>query len=206
MKKQINVKGLACPQPVLNVKKELEQSDITVLEVISDSDVSKENIVRLANNLGHSVLVTQQGNEYTILITKNDSVAKANPPVASPTSMPTTCESSNSSWVVYISSDTIGQGDVALGEILMRSFLKTLLETKPLPSKMLFVNRGIFLTTQGSAVLNTLKELAQKGVVLLSCGTCLDFYHRKEILEIGSITNMMEIVESLRTACKIVQP
>jgi intracellular sulfur oxidation DsrE/DsrF family protein len=69
---------------------------------------------------------------------------------------------------------------------------------------LLFVNSGVFLTTEGSESLEALKELEKRGVEILSCGTCLDYYHLKEKLMVGKVTNMFEIVEKTtgkRTLC-----
>ena len=41
---------------------------------------------------------------------------------------------------------------------------------------------------------------------ILTCGTCLDYYHRKEKLLVGDITNMYSIVETLEKADVVVKP
>jgi peroxiredoxin family protein len=51
------------------------------------------------------------------------------------------------------------------------------------------------LTTEGSDVIDILKQLEEKGVEILSCGTCLDFYNLKDKLSVGRVTNMYEIAE-----------
>ena len=88
----------------------------------------------------------------------------------------------------------------------MRSFLKTLLDLKPIPSNLIFINSGVRLTTEGSAVLETLKALSEKGVDILSCGTCLDFYGLKEKLKVGIISNMYDIAQSLLEADRLIRP
>ena len=47
---------------------------------------------------------------------------------------------------------------------------------------------------------------ARKKLSALSCGTCLDYYHRKEQLLVGGITNMYSIVETLEKADVVVKP
>ena len=71
---------------------------------------------------------------------------------------------------------------------------------------MFFVNSGVFLTTEGSDVLETLTELADAGVEIFSCGTCLDYYRRTENLRVGGVGNMSGTVEGLLGAGKIVIP
>jgi len=69
---------------------------------------------------------------------------------------------------------------------------------------MIFMNSGVSLTTEGSEVLELLKAMEEKGVELLSCGTCLDYYGLKEKLAVGKVTNMYAIVEAITTASRSV--
>lgn len=108
--------------------------------------------------------------------------------------------------VVYINSNLLGVGEEALGAILMRSFLKTLLDLNPTPSKLIFINSGVRLTTEGSEVLESLKAISEKGVEILSCGTCLDFYGLKQKLKVGIISNMYDIAQSLLEADRLIRP
>jgi hypothetical protein len=70
---------------------------------------------------------------------------------------------------------------------------------------MMFVNTGIFLTTEGSEVIEALEKLGNRGVEILSCGVCLDFFNRREKLRAGSITNMFTIAESLLRTGSVVR-
>ena len=106
--------------------------------------------------------------------------------------------------VILITSDRLGTGDEELGKILMKSFLNTLWDYKIKPSKVLFINRGVMLATEGSEVLETLELLEKEGVEIFSCGTCLAFYAIKEKLRVGKVTNMPFTVDSLLTASKVI--
>lgn len=88
-----------------------------------------------------------------------------------------------------IAGDLFGSGDAVLGEALMIAFINILPEAGPRPAKMLFINRGVMLTTEGSRVLDTLQQLEREGVQLFSCGTCLNHYQLKEKLRVGQVTN-----------------
>ncbi|MDY6863071.1 MAG: sulfurtransferase-like selenium metabolism protein YedF, partial [Thermodesulfobacteriota bacterium] len=61
------------------------------------------------------------------------------------------------------------------GEMLMGGFLNTLIDSDPKPEKVIFINYGVMLTTEGSEVIETLALLEERGVKILSCDTCLDF-------------------------------
>jgi selenium metabolism protein YedF len=106
---------------------------------------------------------------------------------------------------MLVASDQLGSGDEALGQLLIASFINALPEAKPRPSKIMFINRGVMLTTEGSRVLDTLKQLEKDGVQIFSCGTCLNHYQLKEKLKVGQITNMYDTVNSLLNAEKVVR-
>lgn len=54
--------------------------------------------------------------------------------------------------------------------------------------------------------LEDMKALAEEGVKIFTCGTCLDFYGMKEKLAVGEVTNMYDIVENMERAKKIIRP
>lgn len=87
-----------------------------------------------------------------------------------------------------------------LGEILMKSFIYTVTETEPLPKTIVFYNSGVYLTVKDSPVLDDIKVLAENGVEIISCGTCLDFFGLKEELAVGEISNMYTIYEAIKNA------
>lgn len=108
--------------------------------------------------------------------------------------------------VVLITADGIGRGDEELSRILMRSFLKTLKEANPQPSAIYFLNRGVFLTTEGSELLAELRDFAARGVAIFSCGTCLDYYELRDKLAVGEVGNMAATVQALMSAGHVVAP
>ncbi len=108
--------------------------------------------------------------------------------------------------VVLFSSDRIGEGPEELGRVLARSFVKTLRELGTVPWRMVFLNTGITLTTEGTPIGEDLRALESAGAEILSCGTCLDYFQAKEKLVVGRVSNMREIVETLGRAGRLVRP
>jgi hypothetical protein len=53
--------------------------------------------------------------------------------------------------------------------------------------------------------LDPLRTLADRGTEILSCGTCLDFYHLKEKLQVGVVSNMFTIAQRLTGAGRLIQ-
>ena len=96
---------------------------------------------------------------------------------------------------VMIATDVIGTGDETLGRNLMKSYIYSLTEEELKPTTIIFLNRGVYLTTKGSPVLELIKQLENDGVEILSCGACLDYYGLNDSLEAGNVTNMYSNVE-----------
>ena len=48
---EIDARGLACPKPVINTKKELDNIEQGIVIVTVDNDVAKQNILKLSSSL-----------------------------------------------------------------------------------------------------------------------------------------------------------
>ena len=108
--------------------------------------------------------------------------------------------------LLVIGSSGIGQGEIDLGEKLMSSFLSMVHDSGQIPARMIFLNSGIFLTTDGSPMLDLLKRFEAEGTTILSCGACLDYYGRKEKLRIGRPTNMKDTVAAMLSFKRVIRP
>lgn len=203
----VDTRGLPCPQPVVAARKALLAPGAAAVRVLVDNQVSVENIRRMARSQGWNAAVEGQGAEVRMLLTRlgADPQAAAEAPATAGRVPPATPEPKPPT-VVLVSSEFFGTGDEALGRILTRAFIKTLGELDPLPAKVIFVNSGVRLTTEGSELISDLVALAGRGVEVVSCGTCLDFYKLKESLRVGTVTNMYDIASSLCAAERIVRP
>jgi selenium metabolism protein YedF len=108
--------------------------------------------------------------------------------------------------LLVLGASGIGQGEPDLGEKLMGAFLEKLLESGRLPAKIICMNSGIFLTTEGSSMLEIFRKIESGGTEILSCGTCLAYFNRTEKLCIGKTTNMKETVAAMLEYGKILSP
>jgi len=193
----IDCRGLACPQPVVTTKQALDQLKEGEMIVIVDNASSCNNVERFAQSQGCSVDIKEKGEDFYIHIQKVSDKGKAEA---------TQLEEKVKKVVVYINSHLLGIGDDALGAILMRSFLKTLMDLEIKPSRLILINSGVRLATEGSEVLETLRALSQKGIEIFSCGTCLDFYGLKQKLKVGVVSNMYDIAQTLLEADRLIRP
>jgi selenium metabolism protein YedF len=198
----IDARGKTCPQPVVMTKRALESLEEGVLTVMVDNPTACEDVERYAKSQGCNVDVQQQGEGYFLSIVKGDpcevgtEVKSGERPVAS----------REPRVVVYVGADQMGAGDEELGRILIRAFFKALKDVDPKPQKLIFVNSGVKLTTEGSDVIESIKELEVLNIGILSCGTCLDYYHLKDKLKVGLVSNMFDIASSLMEADRVIRP
>jgi selenium metabolism protein YedF len=191
--KTIDCRNMACPLPVVTVKRAMEETPGEALKVLLDDGAPRENVTRFAVNRGFHVDETQLDGGYAILISGNAGEALA------------TKREKSGETVMLIASDRLGDGPEELGRLLMKNFINTLVEVPEALDRMLFVNTGVLLTTEGSEVLEALEKLGNRGVDVASCGICLDFFNLKDKLKAGTITNMFTIAESLLKAGSVIR-
>ena len=56
---ELDARGLACPKPVINTKRELEKIEQGVVVVTVDNEIAKENILKLAKSMSYEANVTK---------------------------------------------------------------------------------------------------------------------------------------------------
>ena len=200
----VNAIGDACPIPVVKTKKAIEAltADETVV-VLVDNETALQNVTKAARTMGFEVqqeTVSDKEFKITIQVVKGVAAPAEEAPAAC------CCEGYKKNYVVAVSSDKMGEGSEELGKVLIKAFFFALTQQDELPGTIIFYNGGVKLSTEGSPVLEDLKNLAAQGVEVISCGTCLNFYQLSEKLAVGEVSNMYDIVEHLRKADVIVKP
>lgn len=199
MSKQLDVRGLSCPLPVIEARKVLKSMTTGSLEVLVDNEIAIKNLEKMAGQMGLKYGLEQSvPEEYRIRIFLKE--------VGEDPSEKSQSEKIQAGKVVVITSEFMGGGDPTLGKILLKGFIYTLTELEQYPEKVLLYNSGVKLAIGGSDSLTDLKKLEDNGVEILSCGTCLDFYQITGDLSVGSVTNMYEIAQSMMGANEIIQP
>jgi selenium metabolism protein YedF len=113
-------------------------------------------------------------------------------------------EKMKTNFVYFITSDKIGSQDPELGARLMSTFFLKLIQVGSLPSHILLMERGVQLLLTDSPCLDPIKVLEGRGVEILACQTCLDYYGVKEKIGAGKISNMPEIIEAMQAAGKAI--
>ena len=195
MGKEINATGSACPKPVMMTKKALDADND--IEVLVDNETAAKNVSMFASSRGHKVSCAQERpNLFRVHIEKQEGTEQCGD-IAAFTSGPT---------VFVFSSNIMGRGDEALGAVLIKAFIHTTTELDRLPDVMIFFNAGVKLVASDSETSADIKSLEERGVKVLVCGTCVNYFSLSEKLAAGTVSNMYDILDTMNTAGRIVNP
>ncbi len=196
--KQIDARKLSCPAPVLATKEAVESEHPEIIQVLVDNDAARQNVARFLESRSYQIVVQPDGPDFRVTGTSD---GKAVPEDKTAKKVE---DSEAQKIMVMIATDRIGFGDDELGIKLMISFVKTLKEMGPELWRLVFVNNGVKLTITDAAVLEDLKLLADSGVHILVCGTCLMHFDVLEEKQVGETTNMLDIVTAMQLADKVI--
>lgn len=196
MKKFIDAKGKNCPIPVIMAKKEIE-GGVKFFTVEVDNKIAVENLKKLANSQGFETKVEECNGNFKVDFSNGceeceEILAKieGKRPLGD--------------WAVFVNKEIIGSGNEDLGQSLMKMFLYTISEGEDLPKSILFMNGGVKVPTLNEQAIEHLKVLEDKGVELLVCGACLNFYGLEDKLSVGKISNMYDITNAMKDAAKVI--
>ena len=274
----LDMRGKACPEPVIEAKKAMDADGTTYVKVLVDNDVSRDNVVKLGEYRGYeNHVLEQEGNYIVVLIpptavteelatasalniqTSNDlddldledifenefaaplgkvitntTIAGGDAPfymtngtgslersiaayekmkaekaamgapitqeMESPeVKMPTSVMPAQGvgDKVLLLTKDYLGEGSEELGRNLMKSFLYVLKEADVKPKAIYCINSAVNMLVEGSEHIENFKALESAGVTIGGCGICLDFYEVKDKVQVGTVTNLYAITESM---------
>jgi selenium metabolism protein YedF len=228
--KQVDLRGLTCPEPVIRAKKLFDDPQTKLVEALVDDDVCVNNLQRLARSLKTNFAVKNVGSYYAVTMERSGSAGATTATTFNPTSqkspaaagqtlphaheglavLPTAelelDQALGTSTVIFIAKDTFGQGDEEFSRTLMNLFLQTTFESGFRPRAILLANTGVRLLAKNSPAVRVLDDFQQAGCAVLACGLCVDFYKLKDDIAKEQITNMFAICEYLFAAGKVIQP
>lgn len=110
----------------------------------------------------------------------------------------------DSETVILVTRNGMGEADPALQIKLINIYFTLLDENNILPAAICFYTDGVRLVVDGSPVLEPLKSLEAKGVRLILCSTCLNFYNLVDQVRVGIVGGMTDIIEAQRRAGKVI--
>ena len=106
--------------------------------------------------------------------------------------------------VIQITNNGMGKGDLALQHKLIVKYLELIQMNESLPNAITFYTDGVKLVVEGSPALEQLHALESKGVRLISCSTCLEYYGLSEKVQVGIVGGMTDIIEAQVKAAKVI--
>jgi peroxiredoxin family protein len=106
--------------------------------------------------------------------------------------------------VILVTNNGMGKADIALQHKLAAKYFELLMQNTNLPGAICFYTEGVKLTVMGSPVLEQLKALEAKGVRLILCSTCLDFFGLSDQVQVGIVGGMSDIIEAQTKASKVI--
>ena len=113
-------------------------------------------------------------------------------------------ETSFSNTVILIIREGMGFSDRALQLKLLDTYFKLLLENNSLPAVICFYTDGVKLVVEGSPMLERLGHLEERGVRLIICSTCLNYFELSEKVRVGIVGGMPDILEAQSKASKVI--
>ena len=209
----VNTTGRACPESVTMTRAALDKG-AEELEVLVDNPEAATNVKRLLEGRGFRVLLQDDDGRLKLTAGRKTepsvsasqapapqaTVPQAPAPVpVAPMPVPRPVEG----LAVLITGKTLGRNDEELSEILVKGFLGALSQLDVPPRTVALINEGVKLALFDSSSCDHLKNLERKGTNILVCGTCVNHFGIVDSVGVGVISNMLEIVEALNGAGRI---
>lgn len=179
----VDARGLDCPKPVIKTKEEVEKGS-RHFSVWIDNEVSAANVTRYLEGKGFSVK-REEGDNSILLEAKISSNEQKTSHVPS------------GKYSVLFTSDMIGAASDGLGEVLMKAYIGTLVQSENPPLAIGLMNTAVNMALEDSSVYLSLSELADRGTLVLVCGTCTKHFNITDSIKVGVISNMYEITEAV---------
>lgn len=180
--------GKACPTPVIMAKNALLEG-VKELTVLVDNKIAVQNLTKLGENNGKTVTVSEENGIYSVVLGGEGKAIDEKPA---------------GDWAVFVTEKGIGVTDNELGGNLLKMYIYTLTQAEDLPGAMIFMNEGVKVL-ENEEIQISLSELAIKGVKLVFCGTCLNFYGISHLCAPQNVSNMYDIVEEMAKYNKVVK-
>jgi hypothetical protein len=110
----------------------------------------------------------------------------------------------DSETVLLITRNGMGDAEPELQQKLITTYFKLLDENEILPAAICLYASGVRLAVDGSPVVELLKSLEARGVRLILCSACLNFYNLTHQVQTGIVGGMTDILEAQRRAGKVI--
>ncbi|MCL1061671.1 DsrE family protein [Shewanella benthica] len=174
MQDKIDVRGMAIEEAIKIIDSAVAASESQRVEILTSDGTRVSEVVDHLSTLGATLEeVMCQSDEQSIIV---------NFPLE------------RKLKIYVVGRDTLGHGDREIGAKLMTAYFNVSAEYPISASKIFFLNTGINLPLKGSDSVEAIKQLAHMGTEIIVCGTCLDFFGKREQLGVGRIGSMHDLI------------
>jgi hypothetical protein len=112
--------------------------------------------------------------------------------------------SSLESTVILLTKEGMGNADAGLQKELLQKYLRLLDKNDTPPGAICFMTEAVKLIAEGSEFLEILQLLESKGVHLIICQTCLNYYGMADKVKVGIVGGMGDILAAQIKAAKVI--
>jgi hypothetical protein len=106
--------------------------------------------------------------------------------------------------VILVTNNGMGSANEPLQQLLFGKYIELLLQHESLPAAVCFYTDGVKLVCEGSPVLDGLSNLENRGVRLIVCSTCLNYFELTASIRVGLVGGMGDILEAQTKAEKVI--
>ena len=108
------------------------------------------------------------------------------------------------STVILLTRNGMGTAPEDLSQTIIKNYLGLLKDEKNLPAALLFYGEGVKLVCENSQVLDSLAIIEGKGVKLIVCKTCLNYFELIDKVKVGQVGTMADILSFQLEAAKVI--
>ncbi len=106
--------------------------------------------------------------------------------------------------LIMVTRKGMGDADEELQSKLFQTYLRLLDANDMLPGALCFYGEGVKVVAEDSPVIEHLKSLEAKGVHLILCNTCLNYYGLIDEVRVGIVGGMTDIIAAQWAAAKVI--
>lgn len=187
--KEIDCRGLSYLEIIRQIKKYFNSIGEGEATILVDNELGRSNVIRFAMHQGYQV-EQNDDDRFSIHLEKRGCLE---------------IEEDEKIFSILVTTNKLGVGDEEIGKALMQEYFATLNEFDNLPREILFLNSAVKLFDKDSEVLEEIRLLYKKGVVILISDTSLDYYNLKQDITFGEITNMYHMVIAMKKSKNLIK-
>ncbi len=106
--------------------------------------------------------------------------------------------------LIQVNKNGMGGAESPLALTLISKYFQLLTEEETPPSFIVFYNEGVKLLCENTSIIAQLKDLENKGVQMIACSTCLDYFSLLDKQIIGKSGSMQDIVTLQKKSDKVI--